>query len=204
MAQQNHPWWLSVDMGYGRVLADKGKYDYDPNTKQGMGKLSAKLGYYLTPKFSLGAAIGANIYQYSDITTFPIAIDLRYHLTPHLFAYTDIGIPLAAETAGYWANDDNRDYIFGGVADIGLGGRWMGKRAGLTASLGYHLFPYSLQINDENKTFTDNRITQGIFLQIGIEFLLFPLADNEKKEVKSKRFWYETVVLFLFGRYPLN
>jgi hypothetical protein len=152
--------WGSVEVGYGRSFEDgyRGVNMY-------LASLRAKIGYYLTPQFSLGVGIGLNGYHTYTVNTLPVVLDIKYHpikTIPKLYAYADIGASVS---------DSYEDgFTSGFLSDIGLGYKiYLGKRTSLNPAVGYNLF-----ISRPQTYYYDShwqrRTRHTIFLRLGFQF----------------------------------
>jgi hypothetical protein len=210
-SQNYNYFWLSMSGGYGWQFAEKGKQDrIDPDNPKTMANFDFSLGYYLTPQFSLGLGIGANAYQNTKLTAFPVFIDLRYNFEnlPRLFTYLDIGVPLGAETAstdffGGFLGNYNHKYKSGFLTNVGLGWRIpLNKTTTVRSSIDYQFFPFSTTHYEGDNMLTNNMIKHSLSLQLGVEFSLAPVyGEKAKMEQRNRRkeFWLKELILILFG-----
>lgn len=163
-AQSNKTFWYELELGYGWSIKDNGgSVNFSNDNLYGkmiLFQAKVKAAYYLTPVFSLGAAVGLNGYHNPNYNTLPIFIDLRYHFVkslPKLFAFADIGGSFSS----------NGDYTKGFISEIGAAYKIpLGKRISLNPSLGYNLFIYS---NDWGGG-KESRNRHTISLKLGFEF----------------------------------
>jgi hypothetical protein len=182
-AQKDETFWASIELGYGRTLADKGKYEFvNPNDKMYMANGNAKLRYYFTPQLACGAGIGITPYHNYEITTAYLYADLHYDFVrvPRLFANFNVGIPFWAETASSnflvsMLSDYNVDYSSGLMTNVSIGYILLqGRYRSAYIALGYHLFRHTLSIspmgNIEDDAHTDKRLKHAILLRLGYEF----------------------------------
>jgi hypothetical protein len=153
--------WGSVEVGYGRSL----EKDYSGYNMY-LASLRAKIGYYITPQFSLGVGIGLNGYHNYPINTVPVVLDIRYHpikTLPRLYAYADIG----ASVIDSYETDLKTLFTPGFLSDMGLGYKIrLGKRTSLNPAVGYNLFSGSLRHYD----YTEHITRHTIFLRLGFQF----------------------------------
>jgi hypothetical protein len=163
-AQDIKSLWGSVEIGYGWNMRDNGNIagSIKPQFFDGnMRTLYLKSGYYLFPRFSLGAGFGLRHYNVGRINTLPIFVNVRYHIIkslPQLYTYADIGASVASKGSAYTS---------GFVSDIGLSYKiHLGKRTSLNPSIGYNLFAYSINI----LAVTDDRTKHTVYLQLGFQF----------------------------------
>ena len=175
--------WANLELGYGWTLTDKGKYDLASSSdRMDLAIFHFKLRYYVTNALSLGAGIGITPYHNYSITAVPVFAGVQYDFgrIPRLFAYTDIGFPLSAETSSSdflsaWLADYSISYESGFIANVGAGYRIAySERRALYVALGYHLFRYGLSINSLNSTpgeqLADKRAKHAILLRVGYTF----------------------------------
>jgi hypothetical protein len=155
--------WGGVEVGYGRSF----EKDYSGYNMY-LASLRVKIGYYITPQFSLGAGIGLNGYHNYSINTLPVVLDIRYHpikTLSGLYAYADIGASVSDSfTTG--------DFTSGFLSDMGLGYKiHLGKRTSLNPAVGYNLFVSSLRVyNFVNYSYTYRITRHTIFLRLGFQF----------------------------------
>jgi hypothetical protein len=153
--------WGSVEVGYGKSF----ETDYS-GVNMYLASLRAKIGYYLTPQFSLGVGIGLN--GYYMINTLPVVLDIRYHpikTLPKLYAYADIG---ASVSNSY----ETGDFTSGFLSDIGVGYKIrLGKRTSLHPAVGYNLFISSPRVYTFGQySYTERIIRHTIFMRLGFQF----------------------------------
>ncbi|MDR1595049.1 MAG: hypothetical protein LBS43_11290 [Prevotellaceae bacterium] len=162
-AQEVKSFWGSVEAGYGWNMRDNGNIGGDIKSSifdGDMRTLYLKTGYYLLPRFSLGAGFGLRHYNVGITNTLPVFVDVRYHLKslPEVYTYVDVGAAIAG---------DESDFTSGFMSDVGLAYKIrLGKRMSLNPSIGYNLFAYSLKV----LTITEKRTKHTVYLQLGFQF----------------------------------
>jgi len=155
--------WGSVEVGYGRSFEDGYR-----GVNMSLASLRAKIGYYLTPQFSLGVGIGLNGYHTYTVNTLPVVLDIKYHpikTIPKLYAYADIGASVS--------NSYENGFTSGFLSDIGAGYKIrLGKRTSLNPAIGYNLFISSPQVlyTFGGYTYSERIIRHTIFLRLGFQF----------------------------------
>jgi hypothetical protein len=152
--------WGSVEVGYGRSF----EKDYSGYNMY-LASLRGKIGYYITPQFSLGAGIGLNGYHNYTINTLPVVLDIRYHpikTLSGLYTYADIGASVS----------DSFNFTSGFLSDMGLGYKIrLGKRTSFNPAVGYNLFVSSPRVyNFVGYSYTYRITRHTIFLQLGFQF----------------------------------
>jgi hypothetical protein len=162
-AQEVKSFWGSVELGYGWNMRDNGNTGGNIKSqifKGDMRTVYLKAGYYLLPRFSLGAGLGLRHYSVGITNTLPVFVDARYHLKslPQLYGYVDVGASVANKESAFTS---------GFMSDIGLAYKIrLGKRMSLNPSIGYNLFTYSLNV----LALTEKRSKHTVYLQLGFQF----------------------------------
>jgi hypothetical protein len=161
-SQTNGRLWGGLEVGYGLSLADKGKmYDlsYGRDAKMTISTIKAVLGYYITPRLSLGAGIGLSSYTLPGVNTAPLCIDIRYHPVRdnlNIVLNGDIGYSLAT------SESDTKGKF---MADFSLGYKLFNiKKINITPAIGYNYINYSV----DNVFGKSNQSRHSIFMKIGI------------------------------------
>jgi hypothetical protein len=158
--------WGSVEVGYGRSF-ENGYGGYNMY----LASLRAKMGYYLSPRFSLGVGVGLNGYHNYQINTLPVVLDIRYHpvkTLSNLYVYADIG----ASVIDSYGTELRTDFTSGFLSDMGLAYKIrLGKRIFLNPAVGYNLFASVPRVhNDGNSSYTERITRHTIFLRLGFQF----------------------------------
>jgi hypothetical protein len=170
---QDKSLWGSIEVGYGLGLKESGKngYTYSLKNRKNEGNLDVtnfrlKGGYYIAPRFSIGAGMG--IYTYNGITkAVPIFADFRYLINtlPNLYTFADIGASF---------------FSFGNVSkgflsDLGAGYKIrLGKNFSLNPLVGYNLLVCKgwswTNISGDQVNIYETRIRHSIFAGLTFEF----------------------------------
>jgi hypothetical protein len=158
--------WGSIEVGYGRSF----EKDY-AGYNMYLASFRAKIGYYLTPQFSLGVGAGLNGYHNYSINTLPVVLDIRYHpikTLSNLYAYADIG----ASIIDSYKTELKTDFTSGFLSDMGLGYKIrLRKRTFLSPAVGYNLFVSVPRVhNYDNYSYTEHITRHTIFLRVGFQF----------------------------------
>ena len=164
-AEQGKFLWAAVEVGGGLGVADFGKPRYVGYGSDGamyLVSLAYKMGCYFWPKTALGAGLSAASYYHPDLRLQVMGfVDVRHNFEqyPNVFAYVDMGIPLA--TSEPVLSHSNF------LTNVGAGYKLMfTKTISLNIAVEYSAFFYAIPDNGDAKS----RCRHSLSLVLAREF----------------------------------
>ena len=148
------------------IEGEGGFYSELDTNKSHAWSLQTINGYFISPKFSLGIAVGLDGYHNPNFNTLPVLLDIRTYMSDEensLYAFLDIGPSLRI-------GGENSQLRKGMVFNIGIGYKFkVGKKLFLISDLSYS--HKTISLTDEWIDKSDFVIkANGIGLNLGIIF----------------------------------
>lgn len=188
-SQMNRKLWGGIEYGYGIGLSDsrrnkmKTLYNINDQNAMTMNSFRFVMGYYLNPRFSLGAGLAVNSHSNPQLNTLPLFAEVRYHPFSNLmgfFVNADIGYSLYNDGSTYDSNVGFDPYELkktsGGFCEISAGWKLLKvKNITIAPAIGYNMAVYKTIGKVVDEHFLDNErsnwLRHSIFLRLGVWWL---------------------------------